>query len=39
VFAVFPGNRFVPARVRIFVDFLAKRFGAEPYWDHGLGLD
>jgi DNA-binding transcriptional LysR family regulator len=39
VFAVFPGHRFVPVRVRIFVDFLAKRFGSEPYWDRGLGLD
>ena len=39
VFAVFPGTRFVPQRVRIFVDFLAERLGPEPYWDRGLGLD
>jgi DNA-binding transcriptional LysR family regulator len=39
VFAVFPGNRFVPQRVRIFVDFLAARLGPEPYWDSGLSLD
>jgi DNA-binding transcriptional LysR family regulator len=39
MFAVFPGNRFVPRRVRAFVDFLAARLGPEPYWDRGLGLD
>ena len=39
MYAVFPGNRFVPQRVRAFVDFLAERFGPEPYWDRGLSLD
>lgn len=39
VFAVFPGNRFVPQRVRAFVDFLAQRLGPEPYWDKQLGVD
>jgi hypothetical protein len=38
VFAVFPGTRFVPQRVRTFVDFLAARLGPEPYWDRGLDL-
>jgi DNA-binding transcriptional LysR family regulator len=38
MFAVFPGNRFVPWRVRSFVDFLAARLGPEPYWDLGLEL-
>jgi DNA-binding transcriptional LysR family regulator len=37
--AVFPGNRFVPQRVRAFVDFLAARLGPEPYWDRGLDLE
>jgi len=37
--AVFPGTRFVPQRVRTFVDFLASRLGPEPYWDRGLKLD
>ena len=37
--AVFPGNRFVPRRVRTFVDFLASRLGPEPYWDRGLALE
>ncbi|MDO8788163.1 MAG: LysR family transcriptional regulator [Sulfuritalea sp.] len=39
MFAVFPGNRFVPQRVRAFVDFLATRLGPEPYWDRGLKLE
>ena len=39
MFAVFPGNRFVPQRVRAFVDFLASRLGPEPYWDRGLVLE
>jgi DNA-binding transcriptional LysR family regulator len=37
--AVFPGHRFVPRRVRAFVDFLATRLGPEPYWDQGLSLE
>ncbi|MDZ4254688.1 MAG: LysR family transcriptional regulator [Sulfuritalea sp.] len=39
MFAVFPGTRFVPQRVRAFVDFLALRLGPEPYWDQGLSLE
>jgi len=39
MFAVFPGNRFVPRRVRAFVDFLAARLCPEPHWDKGLGLE
>lgn len=31
--AVFPGNRYVPQRVRLLVDFLIERIGPEPYWD------
>jgi len=37
--AVFPGHRFVPRRVRSFVDFLAARLGPDPYWDQGLDLE
>jgi DNA-binding transcriptional LysR family regulator len=39
MFAVLPGHRFVPRRVRAFVDFLAQRLGPEPYWDRDLGLE
>ena len=33
VYAVWPHNRHLSAKVRTFVDFLAERFGPEPYWD------
>lgn len=39
VYAVYPSRRFLPARVRVFIDFLADLFGPEPYWDKGLDLD
>lgn len=36
VFAVYPNRKFLPPKVRSFIDFLADRFGPEPYWDlHG----
>jgi len=38
VYAVYPSRRFLPARVRVFIDFLADLFGPEPYWDDGLDL-
>ncbi len=38
VYAVYPSRRFLPARVRVFIDFLAELFGPEPYWDKGLDL-
>ncbi len=37
-FAVFPETRFMPAKVRVFIDFLVARFGDEPYWDLDLNL-
>jgi DNA-binding transcriptional LysR family regulator len=36
LYAVFPGARLVPQRVRALVDFLAARIGANPYWDTRL---
>ncbi|MBL6946627.1 MAG: LysR family transcriptional regulator [Rhodospirillales bacterium] len=33
IYAVYPHRLNVSAKVRVFVDFLAERFGAEPYWD------
>ncbi|MGO9445696.1 MAG: LysR family transcriptional regulator, partial [Thiobacillaceae bacterium] len=35
VFAVYPNRKFLPPKVRSFIDFLAERFGPEPYWDFG----
>lgn len=36
IYAVFSSRKFVPVKIRAFVDFLARRFGAEPYWDRGI---
>jgi DNA-binding transcriptional LysR family regulator len=33
VFAVYPNRKFLPPKVRSFIDFIAERFGSEPYWD------
>ncbi|MCP5366513.1 MAG: LysR family transcriptional regulator [Hyphomicrobiales bacterium] len=33
IYAVYPHNRHLSAKVRVFVDFLARRFGDDPYWD------
>lgn len=32
-YAVYPKNRFLSQRCRYLIDFIAKRFGDEPYWD------
>lgn len=31
-YAVYPRSRFLPERCRLFIDFLAERFGEKPYW-------
>ncbi|MBT7136902.1 MAG: LysR family transcriptional regulator [Rhodospirillaceae bacterium] len=33
IYAVYPHNRYLSAKVRAFVDFLAEHYGPEPYWD------
>ena len=33
IFAIYPANRRPPAKVRAFIDFLAKSFGPVPEWD------
>lgn len=40
LYAVYPSNRYVPARVRVFVDYLAERFGesTSPYWDEPFSI-
>lgn len=35
-YAVYPQTRYLSARVREFIDFLAQRFAGEPYWDSHL---
>ena len=36
IYAVYPSSRLVPMKVRAFVDYIAKTYGPEPYWDEGL---
>lgn len=35
-FAIYPSRRHLPQRVRMLIDFLAERFGDEPYWDQEM---
>jgi len=39
VYAIYPDKQYIPARLRVFVDFLADIYGPTPYWDDGLVLD
>lgn len=36
IYALYPHGRYVPPRVRAFIDFLAKAYGANPPWLKGL---
>ncbi|MEL7430063.1 MAG: LysR family transcriptional regulator [Pseudomonadota bacterium] len=36
IYAVYPSRTFLPAKVRVFIDYLAELFGPSPYWDTGL---
>ena len=36
VCAVYPARRNLSPKVRVFIDFLAERYGPRPYWDEGL---
>jgi len=33
IYVVYPHRRYLPAKTRAFIDFLADSFGPEPYWD------
>ena len=35
LYAVYPSRQFLPAKVRVFIDFLAKLYGSSPYWGRG----
>jgi len=37
IYAVYPHRRYLPAKTRVFIDFLAESFGPEPYWDRPAG--
>ncbi len=32
--AVYPSRQFLPAKVRLFIDYLAGLYGPSPYWEH-----
>jgi DNA-binding transcriptional LysR family regulator len=36
IYAVYPPGRLIPKRIQIFSNFLAGRYGDQPYWDDGL---
>lgn len=36
IFALFPSRRFLPAKVRLFIDFLAGLYTPTPYWEAGV---
>lgn len=36
LFSVYPTRRFLPAKVRVFIDYMASLYGPAPYWDRGL---
>ena len=38
IYAVYPHRRYLPAKTRVFIDYLAESFGPEPYWDQPAGL-
>jgi DNA-binding transcriptional LysR family regulator len=33
LYAIYPPNRHLATKVRVFIDFLVERFGRRPYWD------
>ena len=33
IYAVYPHRRHLPAKTRVFIEFLAEAIGPEPYWD------
>mgnify|MGYP001558071861 CR=1 FL=1 len=37
IYAVYPHRRYLPAKTRVFIDYLAESFGPEPYWDQPAG--
>ncbi len=36
VYAVYPCRQFIPAKLRVFIDYLGNLYGPDPYWDKGL---
>ena len=39
IYAVYPHRRYLPAKTRVFIDYLAESFGPEPYWDQPQAME
>ena len=37
IYAIYPHSRLMPTRVRIFIDYLAEKYGPTPYWENENG--
>jgi DNA-binding transcriptional LysR family regulator len=35
IYAIYLPNRYLPTKVRAFIDYLVERIGPRPYWDEG----
>lgn len=38
IYAVYPDKHYVPARLRVFLEFLEAAYGPAPYWEQGIDL-
>lgn len=38
IYAVYACKQYVPAKLRVFIEFLTGIYGPEPYWDKGIDL-
>ncbi len=38
IHAVYPCKQYIPAKLRVFIDYLASVYGPHPYWDEGINL-
>jgi DNA-binding transcriptional LysR family regulator len=36
IYAVYPDRKFLPAKVRLFIDYMKQTFGDPPYWERGV---
>ena len=38
IYVVYTSRHYLPAKIRVFVDFLKERINDPPYWDHFLSV-
>lgn len=38
IYAVYPCREFLPAKLKVFLNFFSGKFGSNPYWNKGLDL-